>query len=519
MESSSGANDVECPIAVVHYHCVYGGPFDSASGGTKLQNELFTSLETFPHVSLSRYVISNDEEAMDFVVTVEARPHIFGKSSEIFLVDGLGAVWLSPGLMDRLKAARPSSTLCGLVHFPFSTPFYEQEPWLLGLKPTADAALLRAGDPSCNDESWLRDYERLVLQAYDQLIAVGPITGAVLENEFGIPGERVIVIDAPLSPLVLGTTSSVVTPTVPVETSTGITAIKLVTVGTICARKRQLTLIRAAGRLIRQERFGRDADRPNDVDAGQERATLPPAAFHLSIVGSVASEPCYVESCRAILADISTSVAREDNCRRSGGAAEIANFDVVSCGDWSLSVDLCGPLPHTDALSHVAGADVFLFASNFESFGLAPLEAAALGTPIISSSCGVLHDHLPPSSTIFVESCRELARDGTEGIDNGTAEGLNEDLMVEAWCTALRRFLKDSSTFKKAALQNAPAFQDRHRGISAEMAARLHQNFTHNNYIQGAVLSSTGMGRSEENRHGHRQAAGRKKATLNESIF
>ena len=67
-----------------------------------------------------------------------------------------------------------------------------------------------------------------------------------------------------------------------------------------------------------------------------------------------------------------------------------------------MSVKLEGSMPQADALAVVAASNGFLFASRFESFGLAPLEAAAksLGAVLLEAVGLVLgHDSLGRDST------------------------------------------------------------------------------------------------------------------------
>jgi glycosyltransferase involved in cell wall biosynthesis len=463
---------------IIQYHFIYGAPIDSASGGTKLQNELFSSLESIPGVVIRRHVVSNLMEAEAFVLAVKALPVV---PSSAFLVDGLGAVWLSPQTIEDLRMALPACMFCGFIHFPFSTQFYEQEPWLDALKPTADATLLHNQAP-LSGESWLRRYERLLFKSYDKMVAVGPFTAATLRGDFGLPSEKIVIIDAPVTPLVFSIPPRV-TPLAQasVETSSGSSApsqkrtLAFVTVGTVCGRKRQHTLIRAFGKFVQQLRRGSrrtsSGQGTEEVDNGQnETSVTAPVCLRLVVVGDLSSDPLYAEECRKAAAEVSGEppTARVD--LPSSGCSGLVASSSQSHGDelsdhlrWSLSVTLTGPLPQEEALAQVAAADAFVFASAFESYGLAPLEAAAVGVPVVTSSCGVLRDLLPPSSTVFVE-------EGGGG-NAGLAQGQN----VTAWCTALHRFLVDEAALKGAAQANAPGFREAHKGAAADSGAQIHR--------------------------------------------
>ena len=66
-------------------------------------------------------------------------------------------------------------------------------------------------------------------------------------------------------------------------------------------------------------------------------------------------------------------------------------------------VILTGPVPQNDLPALYTGADCFCFVSVHEGFGLVPLEAAACGTPVISSRVGVI-EQLLGNAAIYVSN-------------------------------------------------------------------------------------------------------------------
>ncbi len=79
-------------------------------------------------------------------------------------------------------------------------------------------------------------------------------------------------------------------------------------------------------------------------------------------------------------------------------------------------VIFCGGMEHERAYQELAQADLFLFPSAYESFGIATLEAMAAGVPVIASDLPALREStggyatlLPPQDkSAWVEAAREL---------------------------------------------------------------------------------------------------------------
>lgn len=60
------------------------------------------------------------------------------------------------------------------------------------------------------------------------------------------------------------------------------------------------------------------------------------------------------------------------------------------CQALGVAPIILGPVPHPEMASLVAGATAFMFPSLMEGFGLAPLEAAAAGVPVVARDIAVL---------------------------------------------------------------------------------------------------------------------------------
>ena len=68
----------------------------------------------------------------------------------------------------------------------------------------------------------------------------------------------------------------------------------------------------------------------------------------------------------------------------------------------NLTVHFLGPIPQEELPMHYNAADVCVLSSYYESFGLAALEAAACGKPVVASEVGGLPAIVKDGSTGYL---------------------------------------------------------------------------------------------------------------------
>jgi glycosyltransferase involved in cell wall biosynthesis len=78
-----------------------------------------------------------------------------------------------------------------------------------------------------------------------------------------------------------------------------------------------------------------------------------------------------------------------------GGEADLSAIELYALAEGlgiADQVDLVGPLPHERIAAEYAGASVFVYPSLNETFGLPPLEAMAMGVPVVASSSAAVSE-------------------------------------------------------------------------------------------------------------------------------
>ena len=113
----------------------------------------------------------------------------------------------------------------------------------------------------------------------------------------------------------------------------------------------------------------------------------------------------------------------------SGGAtsAELrSRIDAHGIGD---RVALVGAVDHARVWDEYADADVFVYPSQLESFGLPPLEAMAAGVPVITSAA---------------PSVREVVDDAARVVDVTDAEGFAAAIAELLTSDSVRRTLQEA---------------------------------------------------------------------------
>ena len=105
-----------------------------------------------------------------------------------------------------------------------------------------------------------------------------------------------------------------------------------------------------------------------------------------------------------------------------------ARIDACRLGD---RVRLVGPVPHERVWEEYAGADVFVYPSQLESFGLPPLEAMVAGVPVITSTA---------------PSVREVVGDAARVVDVSRPECFAASIADLLTSDSDRRELQDAGT-------------------------------------------------------------------------
>jgi glycosyltransferase involved in cell wall biosynthesis len=113
-------------------------------------------------------------------------------------------------------------------------------------------------------------------------------------------------------------------------------------------------------------------------------------------------------SCRIVGRDPSAGVTSE---------ALRSRIEAFRIGD---RVNLVGPVSHERVWEEYAGADVFIYPSQLESFGLPPLEAMAVGVPVIASTA-------PSVREVVGDAARVVDVTDPEGFATTIAELLTSD--------------------------------------------------------------------------------------------
>mmetsp|Transcript_11658 Transcript_11658/g.15110 ORF Transcript_11658/g.15110 Transcript_11658/m.15110 type:complete len:629 (+) Transcript_11658:270-2156(+) len=226
--------------------------------------------------------------------------------------------------------------------------------------------------PCYCDESWLKevmggttnlfDEEMRLFRLVDNIIAVGNQTHKLMQETYGIRKDKVIGLFPFLSAHNMNLMKNQLSqrPSTTEPTS----RIHFISVGSICKRKNQHEILDAVHRL----------------------STRTSCELKLTLIGDISSEASYYE-------------------------------DLVKIKEKSpIQVDFTGSLEWNEAMGKVSQADCFLFASQHESFGLAPVEAAICGIPVISVCMDSLREVLSPETTLWVPNSTSPNWD--EALDN-----------------------------------------------------------------------------------------------------
>ncbi len=94
--------------------------------------------------------------------------------------------------------------------------------------------------------------------------------------------------------------------------------------------------------------------------------------------------------------------------------ADWANAIERRIGAWSgpATLSLRGSLPQPEVDRLLSAADLFVFPSRYEGFGMAPLEAIRAGVPVLATRAGALPEALPPGAAHLVAPTADGIRKG-----------------------------------------------------------------------------------------------------------
>jgi len=240
--------------------------------------------------------------------------------------------------------------------------------------PYKDEPWLKEAVPStCLD---LQEYEKSLWRFGDSLLIFGEKCAEIIKSpEFGFGDVPTKVLLPPVQIYARRMASK----------KTKRQNLIFVSVGTLSRRKNQHILIRALSLLVSTNKLVKP---------------------RLLLIGSVEIEPSYAKEVRALAKECST-----------------------------VDVEITGPLSIQETHERVVKGDCALFPSQFESFGMAAVEAACMGIPVISSIHAAPRDMLP-ESTVWVDS-----------------ESSDQD--VDAWVKALELWIKSKSQRETLALEKA----------------------------------------------------------------
>ncbi|CAB1119127.1 unnamed protein product [Ectocarpus sp. CCAP 1310/34] len=293
----------------------------------------------------------------------------------------------------------------------------------------------------------IRAEERRLFGLLDKVIAVGAPCRTLLTADFGVREEAIVVVEptfAPLAPnvAVAASASTAAAAATAIEAGAVPPAAwvdisnerppRFVSVGTLCPRKGQIGLIAALRAAC--------ASQPKQVGGSV-----------LTLIGGEAADPAYAEAVRAAAA------------AATAGAGDESRGGAKGKGPGLLEVRLLGSLPREETLEHVDASDAFLLNSCSESWGVAPVEAALRGVPVLSTRVGWLAQSLPAESTLWVGSGRAgrgHASDGGDGVGLASAA---------EWRQALLRFAHARQQLRIEAERAVPGLAERFcRAVAAD---------------------------------------------------
>ncbi|MGW0040472.1 glycosyltransferase family 4 protein [Rhodococcus sp. NPDC003348] len=124
------------------------------------------------------------------------------------------------------------------------------------------------------------------------------------------------------------------------------------------------------------------------------------------------------------------------------------------------SVNFLGPLDHTELLGWLHGADAIVLPSRYEPFGIIALEAAAAGTPLVTSTAGGLGEAVVDGLTGL-----SFQPGDVDGLTSAVREVLDNPTAAQRRARAARERLTEDFDWHQVALDTAQVYLSAKRRV------------------------------------------------------
>ncbi|MGW5073874.1 glycosyltransferase family 4 protein [Rhodococcus sp. NPDC004095] len=124
------------------------------------------------------------------------------------------------------------------------------------------------------------------------------------------------------------------------------------------------------------------------------------------------------------------------------------------------SVNFLGPLDHTELLGWLHGADAIVLPSRYEPFGIIALEAAAAGTPLVTSTAGGLGEAVVDGLTGL-----SFQPGDVDGLTSAVREVLDDPTAAQRRARAARERLTEDFDWHQVALDTAQVYLSAKRRV------------------------------------------------------
>jgi len=128
-------------------------------------------------------------------------------------------------------------------------------------------------------------------------------------------------------------------------------------------------------------------------------------------------------------------------------------------------VSFLGNLDHTELLGWLHGADAIVLPSRYEPFGIIALEAAAAGTPLITSTAGGLGEAVVDGVTGLSFRPGDVA-----GLVSAVRETLDDPEAAQVRARAARARLTDDFDWRRVAEETAQVYSSAKRRVRHPLA-------------------------------------------------